>query len=125
MQRPAEGCVDSLQELSISQLLDHIVRLCSSMHSAFSTDATHGRSEDFLKLLEQERTALMMLERRMDSALADGADPDQIQQRLVEVENAHRRCQDALQKRVDATRTTLQKVSALEAGQQSYREQAP
>lgn len=122
-QEPGKGCIDSLDDLSISELLDHVIRLCSSMESAFCTDVAHARPGDFLKLLEQEHTALKALEKHMDAALADGVAPVDLQGRLEEVERAHRRCQNALQQRVDVTRTTLQKLSALQAGHRSYREQ--
>lgn len=124
-QGSGKGSVDSLDNLSIPQLLDHIIKLCSTMESAFSTDAAHARPEDFLKLLEQERNALRALERQMDAALAEGVAPVDLQERLEEVGRAHRRCQRVLEERVEVSRDVLQKLSALQSGHDSYRQQAP
>jgi hypothetical protein len=122
-QDPGKGSVDELEELSIHQLLDHIVALCSSMQSAFASRAAHTRPDDFLKLLDQERDALMALERRMDAALAGGGAPADLDERLDEVQQAHRCCQEVLRQRMDVTRETLQQLQALQSGHDSYREQ--
>lgn len=110
------------EDRSIQQLLERIVALCSSMEHTFSAEHRHGRAQDFLQLLKEERRALETLEQRMDEALSTGTPPEQFERKLEGIRRAHLRCQQALQKRIGVTREILQKVQARQAGQKAYSE---
>ena len=124
-QRKGAGCLNAMDEMSIGELLDHIVGLCSSLEMVCDTGGGQARADDVLTLLEQERSALLALEQRMDTALAAGEVPVDLQVRLDELEEAHRKCQAALHRRCAVTRVALRELSSLQAGHRSYHEQEP
>lgn len=123
-QTKAAGSIDAAghKDMSIQQLLEHIVALCSFMEETFSSEQRYGRAHDFLQLLKEERRALEILERRMDEALSHGTSPGQFERKLAEIQEAHSRCQAALRKRAGVTRGIIQKLQARQAGQQTYSE---
>ncbi len=124
MPHTAAGSVKTAvgEEISVQQLLERIVKLCSFMEDAFSAEKRRGRPQDFLQLLKEEQRALELLERRMEEALAQGTDPAAFERKLDEIQQAHSRCQEVLRQRVSATRGILQELQARQSGQQTYSE---